>query len=104
VGVASVTRLPRRSHLDCGDSCPSNSPRPVCQRSLCLFLLHAWLMMPLRDSQLPDTDENQKATTGMALVLMAELPLVNDLIIMRALRAVKQRQANAHMFIYQSNK
>ena len=73
MGVASVTRLRRRSHLDCGDSCPSNSPRPVCQRSLCLFLLRVWLMIPLRDSQLPEADEDQKTATGLALVLMAEL-------------------------------
>jgi len=60
--------------------------------------------MPLRDSQLSEADEDQEAATGLALVLMAKLRLVKGLIIMGTLQAVKQRQANAHMFIYQSKK
>jgi hypothetical protein len=54
--------------------------------------------------QVSEADEDQNATAGLALVLMAELRLVKGLIIMGTICGVKKRQRNAHMFIYRSEK
>jgi hypothetical protein len=78
---------------------------PFCQRSLGLFLLRAWLRMPLRDSQLSEADEDLGGSHCLGTCADGRTPTcVKGLIIMGTLRAVKQRQMNAHMFIYQSKK